>query len=113
MYLFGGYCFTFQQAILTERMGFKVLLADSPPHFAAIYLFGFVIPAVTVVVPVFFSFMYSTVLAAVHGKIRTAGVSARSARFSRHRFHLAFRVKGKTHTDVVVRMSLLCIFNLP
>lgn len=108
MHLFGGCCPAGEQAVLTQRMCFKILPADSSPAFAAVYLFAVIISHISVVSSVSFCFMFCTVLPAIHGKLRAARISAWSAWFYRHRFHLAFRVKGKTHTDGVVRMSLIC-----
>ena len=84
MHLFGGRCSALKQAVLAERMYLKVLLPHGAPSPAAIYLLCFGVAAITVVVPVLFGFVLEAVLSALNGELRTARVTARPFRFSRH-----------------------------
>ena len=82
MYLFSGGRLSFKQAVLTKRMCFKVLFADSSPAFTAVYLLAEIASHIPVVLSVFVCFMLIAVLTVA--QIWTAGNTAWSFRPFRH-----------------------------
>lgn len=108
MHLFGGCCFAFKQAILAKRVRLEILSSDNAPRSAAIYLFGFRISSVSVVVFVFLLFMFFAVQTI--GQFRASGVCARTFRFSRH--NDTSILKHKESPRRFPRVSSLWLFSI-